>query len=106
MDLPANSEEKRETTAQMLSVSEYLKRGVEIIDIHLDCIEEKYRIDKLLVEYIEDFSRTEIKELIKAGFIRVNDNTVKPNLSLKQGQKISLMIRNFQSSGRIPEQKS
>ncbi len=95
IDSPTKFKERTNSTAQILVISEYLERGVEKIEIHLDYIEGKYRIDKLLAEQIKGLSRTKIKELIEKGLIKVDDNTTKPNEFLNQGQKISLMIQNF-----------
>lgn len=53
-------------------------------------VEEKERIDKYISSVIQDKSRSEIQKLIKLGFIKVNDEVVKPNYKLNIGDEITI----------------
>lgn len=88
-------EEKNDLPFQPLVISEFVATGVEKIEIYLDSVTGKWRIDKLLTNRVKDLSRTRIKELIEAGFIMIDDNKIKPNELLKQSQKITLIIKLF-----------
>ena len=59
-------------------------------------IEEKdvnVRIDKLLLDYVENSSRTEIQNRLKEGNIVVNGDEVKPNYKVKLGDVIKVFER-------------
>ena len=50
------------------------------------------RIDLFLSNYFPDFSRTQIKKMIKSGNIRVNSFTVKPSYQLDGNETIDYFI--------------
>ncbi len=50
------------------------------------------RIDKFLVDKIEHVSRTKIKEATVAGYIKVNDISVKANYKIKAGDVVSVLM--------------
>jgi hypothetical protein len=75
-----------------LVISECINAGIEKIEIYLDSVEGKWRIDKLLAACVQDLSRTKIQWLIQAGLIMVNDQTIQPDELLKPNQKITLFI--------------
>jgi len=54
--------------------------------------EEPMRIDKFLVNEMEDFSRNSIQIYIKDNHVLVNDKVVKTNYILKKGDAISITI--------------
>ena len=54
--------------------------------------EEPMRIDKFLVNEMEDFSRNSIQIYIKDNHVLVNDKVVKANYILKKGDAISITI--------------
>ena len=54
--------------------------------------EETTRIDKFLVEMIPEESRTNIQNLIKANNVLVNEETVKANYKLVNGDEIEVII--------------
>lgn len=92
---PKEFEEKTDLTFQTLVISEFVARGFDKIEIYLDPVAGRWRIDKLLADRVKDLSRTRIKEFIEAGFIMINDKKIKPNELLKQSQKITLIIMLF-----------
>ena len=50
------------------------------------------RIDLFLSNYFPDFSRTQIKKMIKSGNIRVNNFTVKPSYQLNGNETIDYLV--------------
>lgn len=50
------------------------------------------RLDKLIVEHIEQLSRAQIQVLIKDGFVTVDGTQVKPGIKLKGGEQIRVVI--------------
>ena len=53
---------------------------------------EGYRVDKLIAEIIDSFSRSFIKKLIDDGKVFCNDNTVKASLNVKEGDMIRMEV--------------
>jgi hypothetical protein len=88
-------EEKTDQPFQTLVISECFEMGVEKVEIYLDHVEGRWRIDKLLAERVADLSRTEIQELIEAGLIMINDKKIKPDELLRPSQKITLKVQFF-----------
>jgi 23S rRNA pseudouridine1911/1915/1917 synthase len=48
------------------------------------------RIDLYLVTALPEFSRTRIQQLIRAGFVRLNGTTIRPNELVRAGDQIEL----------------
>jgi hypothetical protein len=80
---------------QTLMLSECSEKGVEKIEIYLNSVNKRRRIDRFLAERVKDLSRTRIRELIEAGFITINGQKTKPGELLKPGQKITLVLQFF-----------
>lgn len=89
------SVESFDTSFQPLLIAECLEKGVQKIEIYLDSVVGKWRIDKLLADRISELSRTRIQEFIEAGWITINEQKIKPDEILKQSQKITLNIQFF-----------
>lgn len=87
--------EKTDRSFQPLVISEFIRAGVEKIEIYLDFVEGRWRIDRLLAERVKDLSRTRIQEFIAAGLITINGKPIKPDELLKQNQTITLPIHCF-----------
>ncbi|KKU38064.1 MAG: Pseudouridine synthase [Candidatus Azambacteria bacterium GW2011_GWB2_46_37] len=54
--------------------------------------EEKIRLDKFLKNQFKNLSRAYLQKLIKQGLVLVNNRAVKPNYSLRVGDKIGVQI--------------
>lgn|SRR5690625_2690953 len=65
--------------------------------------EENFRIDKLLVEVLNNYSRTEIQSFIKEGFIKVNEQEVKPNYRCQEKDEIVISIPTKEETVPLPE---
>ncbi len=62
---------------------------------HKLSIEEQFsgfRLDQALSQMMPDYSRSRIQDWIKAGFITLNDKTVKPREKVYLGDKLTLDI--------------
>ncbi len=55
---------------------------------HFDISQAEGRIDKFLAHQIPDFSRSQIQNFIAEGRVRVNDEPVKANYQIEQGDHI------------------
>lgn len=58
----------------------------------LECYENSVRIDSWLSGKLEDYSRSYIQKLCLDGNVFVNGKTVKSNLKLKTGDKVSVQV--------------
>lgn len=65
--------------------------GADEINIILEEVTGKWRLDKLLSERITDVSRNTICKMIETGAIRVDGMLVKPNMNLKKLQVITIL---------------
>ncbi|BAO54261.1 RluA family pseudouridine synthase [Nonlabens marinus] len=50
------------------------------------------RVDKFLMNFIEDFTRSKIQAAIKDGGVRVNDEVVKSNYKVKPGDEVRVLM--------------
>lgn len=92
--LENNSEEHKyfESKYDELSMYELRKEKINEVEILIDKLHKKIRLDKFLSSKITDVSRSKIVKLINKGFIRVNNNVVKSNVNLKEKNSITLLI--------------
>ncbi|WP_026884014.1 S4 domain-containing protein [Clostridium akagii] len=75
-----------------LSITMLKEKGINEVEISLDELNDKIRLDKFLSSKIIDISRVEIVKLINKGFIKINCNLVKSNVSLKKKDIITLIL--------------
>ncbi|WLD93775.1 S4 domain-containing protein [Alkalihalobacillus sp. AL-G] len=75
-----------------LPIRKYLGEGAEQIQITLEEVKGKFRLDKILSEHTGEWSRTEIAGRIMEGKILVNDRTTKPATKLKKSDKITILL--------------
>ena len=61
------------------------------------------RIDKFLLDKLQNASRNRIQNAIKAGAITLDGKTIKPNLKVKPGQTIIVYLPRDPSRERIVE---
>jgi len=60
---------------------------------------ESRRLDAMLAEYMAEFSREELKEAIREGYVRVEGRTVyKPRFALESGDCVDIDIARFKKS--------
>lgn len=76
-----------------LDLHEIKKQGIEEIEIILNEVTGKWRIDKLLSDRIQDMSRSRICELIKSKNILLDGNHAKQGSTLRRYQKITISVK-------------
>lgn len=77
----------------------------ERMRIKTDRKQEPLRIDKFLMNRIENATRNKVQGAIEEGFVLVNDKQVKPNYKVKPGDEIIVFeTRNPESTEVIPEE--
>lgn len=91
-ETPENEEFLCETSLEPISLHHYKKLGYEQIELIINSIAKKIRLDKLLSMYIKDLSRSQIQKLIENKKILVDDKITKIDLSVKSNQKLSILI--------------
>lgn len=74
---------RKETTANIITVSELRKKGIGSLIVFLQAIEGRWRLDKALAGQIRDLSRTQIETLIRKGAVSIDRVTAKPGTILK-----------------------
>jgi RNA-binding protein YlmH len=75
-----------------ISIINIAEQGIKVIHIVLDDVIGKHRIDKVLANQIEDWSRSQIIEKIERGAIQLNEQVIKPSSRLSRGERISIFI--------------
>lgn len=86
-------EEKEESSiTSAIPITSLAEQGVKVIHIVLDDVIGKHRIDKVLANQIEDWSRSQIIEKIEKGTIQLNEQVIKPSSRLLKGERISIFI--------------
>ena len=79
---------------EFLNLSELKEEGVEEIDIILEEVSGKWRLDKLLGDRIQDLSRRKVCELISSECILLDGQTAKQDSFLRKHQKITILLGN------------
>jgi hypothetical protein len=90
----AEMEEKKEESSNMsaIPITSLAEQGVKVIHIELDDVTGKHRVDKVLANQIEDWSRSQIIKKIEKGTIQLNEQVIKPSSRLSKGERISIFI--------------
>ncbi|MFD3157983.1 S4 domain-containing protein [Haloimpatiens sp. FM7330] len=92
--LENNSEkyDQIESEYEEISISELTQQKINEVEILLQQLCKKIRLDKFLSSKITDISRAQIVKLINEGFIRINGNIVKSNVVLREKDIITILI--------------
>ncbi|MGF9817238.1 S4 domain-containing protein [Brevibacillus agri] len=72
----------------VLPVLAYREQGVQEVQIFIESAAARYRLDKLLADQLDGWSRSQIVRKIKDGEIRVNQQRVKPGAILCANDRI------------------
>ncbi|MGD6831262.1 S4 domain-containing protein [Sutcliffiella halmapala] len=90
----AEIEEQREESSivSAIPITSLVEQGIKVIHIVLDDVTGKHRIDKVLANQIEDWSRSQIIDKIEKGAIQLNEQVIKPSSRLSKGERISIFI--------------
>ena len=76
---------------------------MEIIKITVDETNQGQRIDKLLMLYLKDMSRTQIQQLIRQNHVRVNDCVIKASYKVETGDQCLIEIPEPENMDVLPE---
>lgn len=63
-----------------------------ILKIEIDPEYDNVRIDKVLSEYLKDYSRTYIQKLISDGNVTIEDKTIKAGRKVKDGEEVTVSV--------------
>ena len=76
----------------------------ERLSIKVDRGQQPLRLDKFLVQRIENATRNKVQQAIEAGHVLVNNKTVNPNYKIRQADEIIVYTdREQRDEGIIPE---
>ena len=90
----AEMEDQKEESSivSTIPIISLAQQGIKEIHIVLDDVIGQHRIDKVLANQIEDWSRSQIIKKIVNGSIQLNDQVIKPGTRLSKGGRISIFI--------------
>ncbi|WP_261134364.1 S4 domain-containing protein [Bacillus sp. Marseille-Q3570] len=85
-------EEQPEQPSQLseIKIKDYQTNGTDKITIKLSDVQGRFRLDKIIADQIEDWSRTEVTQRIHEGRILLNDEPAKPSSRLKTADQITI----------------
>lgn len=86
------SEEVSINPPAKISLPSIMEDGFVEVEILLDTVLGKHRLDKLLSLYIDGLSRTKIKNFIQEGKIKVNGTLAEPAMNVQSGHKILITL--------------
>ncbi len=66
--------------------------------------ESKIRLDQFLAKRLPEFSRSRLQQLIRAGFVRLNDAISRPRQIVRGGDRIELTEPSLEKIETLPEQ--
>lgn len=85
-------EASKYTKPTPLSISKCQELNIREIEIRVESVEGTWRLDKLLSEQLEEWSRSHIQKSIKKGEILVDQMRAKPNCIVRENQRITLFL--------------
>ena len=86
---------EEESKLDDIAICDIINGGVTHVQIIINSINVKLRIDKLLANQIIDISRTKIEAAINNGYILVNENVVKTRYLLNEKDIVLLSIKDI-----------
>src|SRR5207237_6201201 len=73
------------------------------IELVVPANEAKIRLDQFLAKRLPEFSRSRLQQLIRDGFVRLNDSTSRPRQIVRGGDKIELTEPPLEKIEMLPE---
>jgi 23S rRNA pseudouridine1911/1915/1917 synthase len=74
------------------------------IELLVSTNEAKLRLDQFLAKRLPEFSRSRLQQLIRGGFVRLNDSTSRPRQIVRGGDKIELTEPPLEKLETLPEE--
>src|SRR6266568_7999199 len=63
----------------------------------------KLRLDQFLAKRLPEYSRSRLQQLIRTGFVRLNEQTTRPRQIVRSGDKINLIEPPLEKIETLPE---
>src|SRR5207249_1163966 len=73
------------------------------IELLVSANEAKLRLDQFLAKRLPEFSRSRLQQLIRDGFVRLNNSTSRPRQIVRDGDKIELTEPPLEKIETLPE---
>jgi 23S rRNA pseudouridine1911/1915/1917 synthase len=86
-----------------LSMSQLSVENSSPIELVVAANEAKLRLDQFLAKRLPEFSRSRFQQLIRNGFVRLNDSTSRPRHIVRAGDKIEVTEPPLQKIETLPE---
>src|SRR5213082_1495025 len=74
------------------------------IELLVSANEAMLRLDQFMAKRLPEFSRSRLQQLIRDGFVRLNDSTSRPRQIVRGGDKIQLTEPPLEKTETLPEQ--
>jgi len=85
----------QESQFDEIVIGQFKQERITNVEIYMNTLQKKVRIDKFLSSKIQDMTREKIVDLINLGFIKINDKEVRSKANLKEKDVIDLLISEF-----------
>ncbi len=85
----------QESMYDEIQIAQVKRDGITEIEVNINTLQAKIRLDKFLSSKIQDISREKIVELITEGSVTVNNKQVKPKVNLREKDIVTLLIGNI-----------
>lgn len=86
------SVKEEDSPEKPLELSRFRRCGYDMVEIDLQHVRGKWRLDSLLSEYIAGISRAQIKKMIEREHITIDGDRVKAGSFLRTNQTISILL--------------
>jgi 23S rRNA pseudouridine1911/1915/1917 synthase len=73
------------------------------VELVVSANEAKLRLDQFLAKRLPEFSRSRLQQLVRDGFVRLNDSTSRPRQIVRGGDKIELTEPPLEKIETLPE---
>src|SRR4029434_6782925 len=73
------------------------------IELVVSASEARLRLDQILAKRLPEFSRSRLQQLIRDGFVRLNNSTSRPRHIVRGGDKIELTEPPLEKIETLPE---
>src|SRR4029434_10483453 len=73
------------------------------IELVVSASEARLRLDQILAKRLPEFSRSRLQQLIRDGFVRLNNSTSRPRQIVRGGDKIELTEPPLEKIETLPE---
>ena len=101
---PAALPGEAKTARVHLSMRQFPAQNSTRTELVVSASEAKLRLDQFLAKRLPEFSRSRLQQLIRAGFVRLNNATSRPRQIVRGGDQIDLTEPPLEKIENLPEQ--